>query len=131
MQEISDNMDLDGLFLAEDQFILPDPEIEAFAIDFFSELKKLNYKKEIFFNSSALINQNTDLLKLIKDAGVNSTYLVMGFDPVSVKAVSHNMPEEAERNIKMIQDAGLEIFASVGVGLEADDKGVFKDILTF
>jgi len=112
MKEISMNMDLDGLFLAEDQFLLPDPE-------------------EIFFNSSALINQNTELLKLIKDSGVNSTYLVMGFDPISVKAVSHNMPEEAERNIKMIQDAGLEIFASVGVGLEADDTSVFERHIDF
>ena len=131
MKEISMNMDLDGLFLAEDQFLLPDPEIEKYAFQFFSELKKMNYKKEIFFNSSALINQNTELLKLIKDSGVNSTYLVMGFDPISVKAVSHNMPEEAERNIKMIQDAGLEIFASVGVGLEADDTSVFERHIDF
>jgi radical SAM superfamily enzyme YgiQ (UPF0313 family) len=131
INEIENNLDLEGLFIADDQLLLPDPEIEKYAFEFFAALKSVGYKDKIFLNCSVLMNQNEKLLKLAKDSGVDSVYLVMGFDPVSVKAVSFNKPKEAEKNIKMLRDAGIEIFASVGVGLDVDGKDIFDRHLDF
>ncbi len=131
MMEIEQNLDLDGLFIADDQLLLPNKSIEKYAMEFFSELKNLNYKKDVFLNSSALLNRNLKLLKLVKEAGVSIIYLVMGFDPISVNAVSFNKPVEAEYNIKMLQDLGFGIFASVGVGLDVDTPDVFKRHIDF
>ncbi len=131
MEEIKKDIDMDGIFIADDQLLLPYKEMEDYSFEFFTKLKDLNYKKPIFLSASALLNKNEKLLRLIRDAGVESVYFVMGFDPISVKAVSHEMPQEAEENIKMLQNAGLEIFASVTIGLEADDKAVFNKHLEF
>lgn len=131
IQEIEQNMDLDGLFIADDQLLLPDKQIEKYAMEFFTELKNMNYKKDIFLNCSTLLNRNRKLLKVMKESGVNTLYIVMGFDPLSVNAVSFNRPEEAEYNIKMLKDSGFGIFASVGVGLDVDTPEVFKRHIDF
>jgi len=131
INEIENNLDLEGLFIADDQLLLPDPEIEKYAFEFFASLKSVGYKNKIFLNCSALMNQNEKLLKLVKDSGVDSVYLVMGFDPVSVKAISFNKPKEAEKNIKMLREAGIDIFASVGIGLDVDGKDIFDRHLDF
>ncbi len=131
MQEIEQNRDLDGLFIADDQLLLPDDKIERYAMDFFTELKSLNYKKSIFLNASTLLNRNTILLKAARDCGINTIYLVMGYDPLSVNAVSFGRPKEAAYNIKMLQDQGFGIVASVGIGLDVDTPDVFKKHIDF
>ena len=131
MNEIEQNLDLEGLFIADDQLLIPDEKIEKYSFEFFGALKSLGYKKKIFLNCSTLLNQNEKLIKLAKDSGVDSVYLVMGFDPISVKAVSFGKPKVAERNIKLVRDNGIEIFASVGIGLDADDKTIFDKHLEF
>jgi radical SAM superfamily enzyme YgiQ (UPF0313 family) len=131
INEIEQNLDLDGLFIADDQLLIPEPKIEEYAFEFFGALKSLNYKPKIFLNCSTLLNPNEKLLKLVRDSGVESVYLVMGFDPISVRAVSFNKPKEAERNIQMLRDAGIDIFASVGVGLDVDDATIFDKHLDF
>ncbi|OHD10581.1 MAG: hypothetical protein A2086_09490 [Spirochaetes bacterium GWD1_27_9] len=131
MNEIEQNLDLEGLFIAEDQFLIPEERIEKYAFEFFNALKSLGYKKKIFLNCSTLLNPNPKLLNLVREAGVESVYLVMGFDPISVNAVSFNKPQTAERNIKMLRDAGIDIFASVGVGLDVDNADIFKRHIDF
>jgi radical SAM superfamily enzyme YgiQ (UPF0313 family) len=131
MQEIEQNRDLDGLFIADDQLLLPDEKIEKYAMTFFSALKDINYKKDIFLNASLLLNRNTKLLKVAKDCGINTIYIVLGFDPLSVNAVSFDRPKEAEYNIKLLQDQGFGLFASVGVGLDVDTPDVFKKHIDF
>jgi radical SAM superfamily enzyme YgiQ (UPF0313 family) len=131
MNEIEHNMDLDGLFIADDQLLIPDENIEKYAFEFFGALKSSGYKKKIFLNCSTLLNQNDKLLKLVHDSGVESVYLVMGFDPISVNAVSFNKPKIAEQNIRMLRDAGIDIFASVGVGLDVDDASIFEKHINF
>ncbi len=131
MEEIEQNRDLDGLFIADDQLFLPDEKIEKYAFTFFSELRRLNYTKDIFLNASLLLNRNTELLKVARECGINTLYLVLGFDPVSVSAVSFDRPKEAEYNIQMLQDHGFNMFASVGVGLDVDTPDVFKKHIDF
>ncbi len=131
MKEIDENRDLDGLFIADDQLLIPEPKITEYAYEFFTALKGMNYKKDIFLNASTLLNRDEKLLKLVRDAGVNTIYLVMGFDPISVNAVSFNKPKDAEYNIKMLQDNGFGIFGSVGVGLDVDTPDVFKRHIDF
>lgn len=131
MMEIDQNRDMDGLFIADDQLLLPDPKIEKYAIDFFTELKGMNYKKDIFLNASALLNKNETVLKTARKSGINTIYLVMGFDPISVNAVSFGKTKEACENIKMLKDNGFGIFASVGVGLDVDRPDVFKKHIDF
>jgi radical SAM superfamily enzyme YgiQ (UPF0313 family) len=131
INEIEQNMDLDGLFIADDQLLIPDPAIEKYSFEFFSALKSSGYKKKIFLNCSTLLNNNEKLLKLVRDAGVESVYLVMGFDPISVRAVSFNKPKEAEKNIRLLKDSGIEIFASVGIGLDVDDSTIFNRHIEF
>lgn len=131
MAEIDRNRDLDGLFIADDQLLLPDKKIEKYAMNFFSALNDLQYTKDIFLNASLLLNRNPDLLKKAKECGINTLYLVLGFDPLSVNAVSFERPKEAEYNIKMLQDHGFSIFASVGVGLDVDTPDVFKRHIDF
>ena len=113
IKEIEMNMDMDGLFIADDQLLFPTEVTEKYAYEFFSRLKDLNYKKSIFLSGSAMLTKDEKLLRLVKDAGVDHLYCVTGFDPISMKAVTHDMPEEAETNFKRMRDAGLEIFASV------------------
>ena len=78
-----------------------------------------------------MLTKDEKLLRLVKDAGVDHLYCVTGFDPISMKAVTHDMPEEAETNFKRMRDAGLEIFASVTMGLESDTKDIFEKHLKF
>jgi hypothetical protein len=125
------NMDMDGLFIADDQLLFPTEVTEKYAYEFFSRLKDLNYKKSIFLSGSAMLTKDEKLLRLVKDAGVDHLYCVTGFDPISMKAVTHDMPEEAETNFKRMRDAGLEIFASVTMGLESDTKDIFEKHLKF
>ena len=131
IREIEQNRDSDGLFIADDQLFLPDEKIENYAMEFFTELKSLNYKKDIFLNASTLLNRNINLLKTAKDCGINTIYLLMGYDPLSVNAVTFDRPKEAEYNIKMLQDQGFGIMASVGVGLDVDTPDVFKKHIDF
>lgn len=131
MNEIEQNLDLEGIFIADDQLLIPDEKIEKYSFEFFTALKSIGYKKKIFLNCSTLLNQNEKLIKLVKESGVDSVYLVMGFDPISVRAVSFGKAKEAERNIKLLKDNGIEIFASVGVGLDVDDKSIFDKHIEF
>ena len=131
IKEIEMNMDMDGLFIADDQLLFPTEATEKYAYDFFTRLKDLNYKKSIFLSGSAMLTKDEKLLRLVKDAGVDHLYCVTGFDPISMKAVTHDMPEDAETNFKRMRDAGLEIFASVTMGLESDTKDIFEKHLKF
>ncbi|MCR6544158.1 radical SAM protein [Dehalobacterium formicoaceticum] len=131
MQEIEENMDLDGIYIGDDQFLLPDPEIEKHSLEFFSRLKELNYQKSILLSASPLLNKNPKLLQLIRDCGVNTLYFVFGWDPVAIRALSYNDPHDAEESIKAVQDAGFNIFASIGVGQDADTPEIFPRTIDF
>ncbi len=131
MEEIERDGDLDGLYLGDDQFLLPDPALEKYSLDFFSELSKLHYKKKILMSSSPLLNKNDRLMRLLRDSGVNTLYFVMGWDPVSISALSLNQPREAEESIKYLKDWGFNLFASIGVGLDLDTPEIFPRIVDF
>lgn len=129
--EIEQNMDLDGIYIGDDQFLLPDPQIEKYSFEFFSELKKLNYNKNILLSASSLLNKNPKLLKLIRDCGVDTLYFVMGWDPVSIRALSYNDAQDSEESIKVLKDAGFNIFASIGVGQDVDTPEIFPRVIDF
>jgi radical SAM superfamily enzyme YgiQ (UPF0313 family) len=131
IKEIEQNMDLDGLYIGDDQFLLPDAEIEKYAFEFFSEIKNLNYNKHILLSASSLLNKNPKLLKLIRDCGVDTLYFVMGWDPISIRALSYNDPYDAEESIKYLKDSGFNIFASIGVGQDVDTPEVFPRVIDF
>ena len=117
------------LFIADDVLLLPDPTIEKFAVDFFDGLK--GNKKDVFLNASLLLNTNPTLLKKVKDAGIDTLYCVMGFDPVSIKALTFGKTKKAAEIIKRYQDAGITLFASIGIGSDMDRPDIFDKILNF
>lgn len=131
IEEIQDNLDLDGMFIGDDQYLVPDPEMEKFAFEFFSELKNINYKKHILLTAEPLLTKNRKLLKLIRESGVNTLYFVMGWDPVGIRALSYNEPQEAEESIKILQDEGFNLFGSIGVGQDCDTPDIFPRTIEF
>ena len=80
------------------------------------------------------MHTNPEYLKMLVDGGVVCVYIVCGCDPFSIKAFQRNEKRFFEWGIEIVknlQDAGLNVFISYGLGFDFQDKYVFDASLEF
>jgi radical SAM superfamily enzyme YgiQ (UPF0313 family) len=120
---------------AERNFMFVDDNIIAdreFALSLFKEMIPL--KKRWVSQCSIKIAADPELLEYAAKAGCIGLFIgIESVNPENLGMVNKtfNKPEEYVRKIRIINNAGIGVQAGMIVGLDSDDKGVFKRNLDF
>ncbi|NOZ86809.1 MAG: radical SAM protein [Deltaproteobacteria bacterium] len=129
MEEI-EKTPYDQIYLADDTIFIEKPGIEAWARDLLEKLAHLD--KRLFVSGTLALNTKQDFFKLLARAGTKTFYCTLNVDPFSMRALQGN-DRRAELKVKdlvsMVNDLGMEFFASFGMGRDWDDEGVADRIL--
>ena len=121
-------------YLIDDTLFLPHRECREYRTKLFTAIAELPIKPRIFISGSLNTSYDPDFLKLLKDAGVINLYLVTGSDPYSVKAFQKGEQKFFDHGLEFVdkyQQAGIEVYISVGLGFDYQDKHVFDISLDF
>ena len=121
-------------YLIDDTLFLPNTKCREYRTKLFKAFSELPVKPRIFISGSLNTSYDTDFLKLLKDAGVINLYLVTGNDPYSVKAFQKDQKQFFNNGVEFIdryQQAGIEVYVSVGLGFDYQDNSVFDISLDF
>ena len=121
-------------YLIDDTLFLPNKECREYRTKLFKAFSELPKKPRIFMSGSLNTSYDAEFLKLLKDAGVINLYLVTGCDPYSVKAFQKDQKQFFDHGVEFIdryQQAGIEVYISVGLGFDYQDNSVFDISLDF
>lgn len=121
-------------YLIDDTLFLPHQKCREYRTNLFKAFSELPVKPRIFMSGSLNTSYDSDFLKLLKDAGVINLYLVTGCDPYSVKAFQKGENQYFDYGLEFIdryQQAGIEVYTSVGLGFDYQDNHVFDIALDF
>lgn len=121
-------------YLIDDTLFLPHKQCRKYRTKLFNEIAKLPVKPRIFMSGSLNMSYDPNFIKLLKDAGVINLYLVTGSDPYSMKAFQKGEKQFFDYGLEFIdrfQQAGIEVYTSVGLGFDYHDKHVFDIALNF
>jgi radical SAM superfamily enzyme YgiQ (UPF0313 family) len=121
-------------YLIDDTLFLPNKECRVYRKKLFNAIAKLPIKPRIFMSGSLNTSSDPEFIKMLKDAGVINFYLVTGCDPYSIKAFQKGEKQYFDYGIEVIdkyQQAGIEVYISVGLGFDHQDKSVFDISLDF
>jgi len=121
-------------YLIDDTLFLPHRQCRDYRTKLFKAFAELPTKPRIFMSGSLNTSYDPDFLKLLKDAGVINLYLVTGCDPYSVKAFQKDGKQYFDYGLEFIdkyQQAGIEVYSSIGLGFDYQDKHVFDLTLDF
>jgi radical SAM superfamily enzyme YgiQ (UPF0313 family) len=121
-------------YLIDDTLFLPTRECRDYRTKLFNAFSELKTKPRIFMSGSLNTSFDSEFLKLLKDAGVINLYLVTGCDPYSVKAFQKDQKQFFDYGVEFVdkyQQAGIEVYASIGLGFDYQDKHVFDLSMDF
>jgi len=121
-------------YLIDDTLFLPNKDCREYRQKLFKAFAELPVKPRIFMSGSLNTSSDLEFIKMLKDAGVINFYLVTGCDPYSVKAFQKGEKEYfdyGQEFIKRYQQAGIEVYISVGLGFDYQDNSVFDISLDF
>lgn len=121
-------------YLIDDTLFLPNRECRDYRTELFKAFAELETKPRIFMSGSLNTSYDPDFLKLLKDAGVINLYLVTGCDPYSVKAFQKGEKHFFDYALEFVdryQQAGIEVYSSIGYGFDYQDNHVFDITLDF
>lgn len=121
-------------YLIDDTLVLPHKACFLYREQLMEACSKLTPKPRFFMSGSLNMNTTKEYLKTLVDGGVVSLYLVTGCDLLSNKAFEKGNKlyfDSGINTIKDIQDAGIDVFMSVGFGFDHQDKSVFDTSLEF
>ncbi|MCK5170485.1 MAG: B12-binding domain-containing radical SAM protein [Bacteroidales bacterium] len=121
-------------YLIDDTLFLPNTECREYRTKLFKAFSELTVKPRIFISGSLNTSYDPAFLKLLKDSGVINLYLVTGCDPYSVKAFHKDQKQFFDHGVEFIdryQQAGIEVYISVGLGFDYQDNSVFDISLDF
>jgi radical SAM superfamily enzyme YgiQ (UPF0313 family) len=121
-------------YLIDDTLFLPNKECREYRIKLFEAFAKLPVKPRIFMSGSLNTSSDPKFIKMLKDAGVINFYLVTGCDPYSVKVFQKGEKKYFDYGLEFIekyQQAGIEVYISVGLGFDYQDNSVFDISLDF
>lgn len=120
-------------YLIDDTLSLPDEACEKHRNEVFSALAKLQPKPRLFMSGSLNMSQKPEFIKQLTNAGVVSLYCVTGADPYSTKAMQGDQKyvDICKRMVDLYQEAGIEVYLSVGLGFDHQDASVFDTALEF
>ncbi len=121
-------------YLIDDTLFLPHRECRDYRTKLFSAFSDLPVKPRIFMSGSLNTSYDPNFLKLLKDAGVINLYLVTGCDPYSIKAFQKGENKYFDYALEFVdkfQQAGIEVYSSIGLGFDYQDHHVFDITLDF
>ncbi|MDX9696706.1 MAG: cobalamin-dependent protein [Bacteroidales bacterium] len=123
-------------YLIDDTLFLPHRECRDYRTKLLNAFSELPVKPRIFMSGSLNTSYDPEFLKLLTNAGVINLYLVTGCDPYSIKAFGKDdkWPQFFDFGIdfvKRYQDAGIEVYMSVGLGFDHQNESVFDRTLEF
>lgn len=123
-------------YLIDDTLFLPHRECRDYRTKLFNAFAELPVKPRIFMSGSLNTSYDPEFLKLLSNAGVINMYLVTGCDPYSIKAFGNDGKWNQFYNygldfVKRYQDAGIEVYMSIGLGFDHQDEAVFDRTLEF
>jgi len=121
-------------YLIDDTLFLPNKECREYRKQLFEAIAELPIKPRIFISGSLNTSSDPEFIKMLKDAGVINFYLVTGCDPYSIKAFQKGERQYFDYGLEFIdkyQQAGIEVYISVGLGFDYQDKSVFDISLDF
>ncbi len=134
VEEIESHQVKGDYYLIDDTLVLPHKACFKFREDLMKAFSKMSPKPRLFMSGSLNMNTEPDYLKTLVDGGVVSLYLVTGCDPFSIKAFEKGETKYfnwALEIVKDIQDAGIQVFTSIGFGFDFQDNYVFDISLEF
>ncbi|MBI4649545.1 MAG: cobalamin B12-binding domain-containing protein [Bacteroidia bacterium] len=121
-------------FFTDDPLVLPNQQCKKYLLQLLEETKKLQPKPRIFLSGSLNISIEKEYLNNLYEGGVVCLYIVFGCDPFSINAFrpgGHKFFNWSLDIVKRIQDSGIHVFTSFGLGFDYQDKSVFDLSLEF
>lgn len=120
-------------YLIDDTLALADDQCDLHRDEIFSALAQLPQKPRLFMSGSLNMSQKPEFIKKLTDAGVISLYCVTGADPYSTRALQGDKKyfDMCVRMVDLYQEAGIEVYISVGFGFDHQKLSVFDNSLEF
>ena len=121
-------------FLTDDSLVLTNSECTDYMGKLMKAFSQLEVKPRVFISGSLNMNIDAAYLKSLYDGGVVSVYMVLGCDPFSINAFRKNGKRFFDWGIdiiKRIQDSGIHVFNSHGLGFDYQDHSLFDQALEF
>lgn len=134
IEELKESQITGDYYLIDDTLFLPHRQCRDYRTELFKAFAKLPTPPRIFMSGSLNTSYDPEFLKLLKDAGVINLYLVTGCDPYSVKAFQKGEKQYFDYGLEFIdryQQAGIEVYTSIGLGFDYQDNHVFDITLGF
>jgi radical SAM superfamily enzyme YgiQ (UPF0313 family) len=127
------NMPYKEFYLTDDTVMIPSRRAKKYILELMNRTAELDVS--IFMASTMMMYNEPDFYKQLARGGTTSMYTVFGFDRASRELFAPGCSKEVwQKNIDLVhmnEDAGIQFFASYGIGFDDHDKGVFDRILKF
>ncbi len=128
------SLDNPDFYLTDDSLLLNSKYCKAYITELMQATKQLSPKPKMFLSGSLYMQDDPEYLKMLKDGGVVNAYIVTGSDPVSKEAFQRGGKKCFDISVdvvKRLQDAGINVFLSQGLGFDYQDEYVFDATLEF
>lgn len=120
-------------YFTDDTIMLPGKKYTLFLLKIMEQTADLDVS--IFLASTMMMIPDPQFYKSLARGGASSMYTVFGFDRVSKKLFDKSCSAQEWQSavdlVRMIEDAGIHFFASIGIGFDDQDRSVVDRILKF
>jgi radical SAM superfamily enzyme YgiQ (UPF0313 family) len=120
-------------YVIEDTVMLPGKKNMNYLLSIMERTRDLDVS--IFLASTMMMVSNPEFYRKLKLGKTSSMYTVFGFDRVSRKLFADDCSADEWRQaidlVRMIEDAGIHFFASIGIGFDDQGPAVVDRILRF
>jgi len=120
-------------YLTDDTVMLPSKRSRKWLEKLIARTSELDVN--IFLASTMMMYPDPDYYKLLAHGGGRSMYTVFGYDRMSRELFSKDCSRDIWQLcvdlVRMNEDAGIHFFASIGLGFENHDEGVFDRVMEF
>jgi 3-oxoacyl-[acyl-carrier-protein] synthase II len=123
------NCKYENVYLADDTLFFEHKKTLEYTKELLTALIPL--KKKYFVASTAALNTDPEMIKLMVEAGVVNYYCTMNVDPLSIKALQGD--EKAQQQIidlvETLESSGIRFFGSCAIGRDWDDENIADRVL--
>jgi radical SAM superfamily enzyme YgiQ (UPF0313 family) len=121
-------------FITDDSIVLNNAECTGYLEKLMKAFSQLDEKPRIYISGSLNMSVNPAYLKSLYEGGVVCVYMVLGCDLISTGAFRKKGKRFFDWSVdivKKIQDAGIQVFTSHGLGFDYQDHSLFDLSLEF
>lgn len=120
-------------YFTDDTVMLPGKKYQKYILKIMERTAELDIS--IFLASTMMMIPDPAFYRSLKRGGAASMYTVFGFDRNSRQLFSRDCTRAEWQAgvdlVRMVEDAGIHFFASIGIGFDNHDAGVADRILQF